>query len=159
MMALLIFRAADPSGSGEIASSSIAWMDLTAPEPERGSGHASTPATRTVRRSGQSARSSTSRSASTASAALPPPAEHARLGSLRTGSLPEPLVFGSDRSVLAAAAVPQPPKDLVTVPVIGELAQDRQAPTPVSPLPGAVAVSVAEPQISATAGASPTRGP
>ena len=159
MMALLIFRAADLSGSGEIANSSIAWMDLTAPEPERGSGHASTPATRAVRRSGQSARPSTSRSASTAPAALSSPAEHDPLGSLRNGSTPEPFVLGSERSVLADAALPQPPKNLVTVPVIDELAQDRQAPTPVSPLPGSVAVSVAEPQISATAGPSPTRGP
>jgi hypothetical protein len=43
-------------------------------------------------------------------------------------------VFGSDSSLLAAAAVPQPPKNLVTVPVIDELAQDRQAPTAASSL-------------------------
>jgi len=156
MIALLIFRAADLSGSGDIAHSSIAWMDLTAPEPERVSGHAANPATRTMPRSGQSARPSTSRPASTASA-LSPPAEHDPLGSLRAGT-PEPLMFGSDRSVVAAAAVPQPPKNLVTVPVIGELAQDRQA-EPAEMRPGSVAVSVAEPQISATAGPSPTRGP
>jgi hypothetical protein len=135
MMALLIFRAADPSGSGGIASSSLtAWVDLTAPEPERGSGHASTPATRTTRRSGPSARPSPSRSASTAPAADSPAAENGPLGSLRADSAPEPLMLGSDRAVLAAAAVPQPPKNLVTVPVIGELAHDRQAPTEASSL-------------------------
>jgi hypothetical protein len=135
MMALLIFRAADPSGSdGTVSSSIAAWMDLTAPEQERDSGHASTPATRTMRRSGPSARPSPSRSASTASAALSPPAEDGPVGSLRTGSAPEPLVLGSDSSVLAAAAVPQPPKSLLTVPVIDGLAQDRQAPTAASSL-------------------------
>src|SRR5262249_51966457 len=135
MMALLIFRAADPSGSDGTASSSIAaWMDLTASEPERDSGHASTPATRTMRRSGPSARPSPSRSASTASAALSSPAEDGPVGSLRTASVPEPLGLGSDSSVLAAAAVPQPPKSLVTVPGIDELAQDPQAPTAASSL-------------------------
>src|SRR5262249_37124014 len=165
MMALLIFRAADLSGSGGLASSSLtAWMDLTAPEPERGSGQASTPATRTMRRSGPSARpSSPSRSASTAPAADSPVAENGPLGSLRAGSAPEPLVLGQHRSVLAGAALPQPPKSLVPVPVIDELAQDRQAPTaaaslaskpstqpardaePVEMRPDPVTASVAEP--------------
>src|SRR5215468_7474808 len=106
MIALLIFRAADSSGSGGTVSSSIAtWMDLTAPEPERGSGQASTPTTR--RRSGPPARPSPSQSASTASVALSPPAENGLLGSLHAGSAPEPLAVGSDRSVLTAAVMPQ----------------------------------------------------
>jgi hypothetical protein len=177
MIALLIFRAADPSGSGGNVNSSIAaWVDLTAPEPERGTGHATT-ATRAMRRSGPSALPSPRRSASTASAAFSPPAENGPLGSLRAGSAPEVLVFGPDSSVLAAAVVPQPPKNLVTLPVIDGLAQDRQAPTPASSLavtpstppagnaepaemrPDPVSVSVAEPQISATAGASSERSP
>jgi hypothetical protein len=87
------------------------------------------------------------------------------------------LVFGPDSSVLAAAAVPQPPKNLVTVPAINEIAQDRQAPAAASSLattpnttlardaepaetrPDAVSVSVAEPQSPATAEASSERGP
>jgi hypothetical protein len=177
MIALLIFRAADPSGSGGMVNSSIAaWVDLTAPEAERGTAHASTPATRAMRRSGPSALPSPSRSASTASAALSPPAENDPLGSLRAGSAPEVLEFGSDSSALAAAVVPQPPKDLVTLPVIDGLAQDRQAPAAASSLaatpntppaggaepaamrPDPVSVSVAEPRISATAVAS-VQGP
>jgi len=135
MMALLIFRAADPSGSdGTVSSSIAAWMDLTVSGLERDSGHTSTPATRTMRRSGRSTRPSPSRSASTASAALSSPAEDGPVGSRRTASAPEPLGLGSDSSVLAAAAVPQPPKSLVTVPGIDELAQDRQAPTAASSL-------------------------
>ena len=177
MIALLIFGAAAPSGSGGIVNSSIAWVDLTAPEPERAAGRASTTAPRATRRSGPSALSSPSRSASTASAALSPPAEDGPLGSFRGGSAPEVLVFGPDSSVLAAAAVPQPPKNLVTLPVINESAQDRQAPaaasslatTPNTPLardagpaemrPDPVSVSVAEPQSPATAEASSQRSP
>jgi hypothetical protein len=178
MIALLIFGVADLSGSGGIVNSSIAaWVDLTAPEPERGTGHASTPATRAMRRSGPSALPSPSRSASTASAVFSPPAENGPLGSLRAGRAPEVLVFGSDSSVLAPAEVPQPPGNLVTLPVIDGLAQDRQAPTVASSLattpntlpsgdaepaemrPAPVSVSVAEPQISATAEASSVHGP
>ena len=158
-------------------SSIAAWVDLTAPEPERGTGHASTPATRAMatramRRPGPSALPSPSRSASTASAAISRPAE-GPLGSLRAGSAPEVLAFSSDSSVLAAAVVPQPPKNLVTLPVIAGLSQDRQAPAAASSLaatlntphagdaeaaemrpPDPVSVSVAESQISATAVAS-----
>lgn len=178
MIALLIFRVADPSGSGGIVNSSIAaWVDLTAPEPERGTGHASTPATRAMRRSGPSALPSPSRSASTASAALSRPAGIGSLGSRRAGSAPEVLVFGSDSSVLTAAVAPQPPKNLVTLPVIAGLSQDRQAPAAASSLaatpntppagdaeaaemrPDPLSVSVAESQISATAVASSVRGP
>src|SRR5215475_11307499 len=103
MIALLIFGAAASSGSGGIVSFSIAWVDLTAPEPERGAERASTTATRATRRSGPSALPSPSRSASTASAALPPPSQNSHLGSFR-GSAPEVLVFGPDSSALAAAA-------------------------------------------------------
>jgi len=177
MIALLIFGAAAPSGRGGIVNSSIAWVDLTAPEPERGAGRASITATRATRRSGPSALPSPSRSASTASVALPPPSENDHLGSFRGGSAPEVLVFGPDSSVLAAAAVPQPPKNLVTLPAINEIAQDRQAPaaasslatTPNTPLardaepaemrPDPVSVSVAEPQSPATAEASSQRSP
>src|SRR4030095_10736857 len=74
--------------------------------------------------------------------------------------------------------VPQPPKNLVTLPVIAGLSQDRQAPAAASSLaatpntphagdaeaaemrpPDPVSVSVAESQISATAVASPVQGP
>jgi hypothetical protein len=176
-IALLIFGAAAPSGSGGIVNSLIAWVDLTAPEPERGALRASTTAPRATRRSGPSALSSPSLSASTASAALSPPAEDGPLGSFRRGSAPEEPVFGPDSSVLAAAAVPQPPKNLVTLPVINEPAQDRQAPaaasslatTPNTPLardagpaemrPDPVSVSVAEPQSPAPAEASWQRSP
>jgi hypothetical protein len=131
-----------------------------------------------MRRPGPSALPSPSRSASTASAAISRPAEIGPLGSLRAGSAPEVLAFSSDSSVLAAAVVPQPPKNLVTLPVIAGLSQDRQAPAAASSLaatpntphagdaeaaemrpPDPVSVSVAESQISATAVASPVQGP
>ena len=179
MIALLIFGAADLSGSGGVVNSSITtWVDLTAPEQGGGTGHAPPPATRAMRRSGPSALPRPSRSASTASAAFSPPAENGPLGSLRTGSAPEVLVFGTDNSVPGAPAeVPQPPRNLVTLPVIDGLAQDRQAPTVASSLattpntlpagdaepaetrPAPVSVSVAEPQIAATAEASSVHGP
>src|SRR5215470_10519833 len=96
MIGLLIFGAADLSGSGGVVNSPIiTWVDLTAHEPDGGIGHASTPATRAMRRSGPSALPSPSRSASTAPAAFSPPAaENSPLGSLRAGSAPEVLVFG-----------------------------------------------------------------
>src|SRR5262249_60664107 len=70
----------------------------------------------TRKRSGPSARPSPSQSASTASLALSPPAENGLLGSLHAGSAPESLAVGSDRSILTAAAVPQPPKNITTLP-------------------------------------------
>src|SRR5438445_12444347 len=54
MIALLIFAATAPSGSGGVVNSSIAWVDLTAPEPERGAGRPSTTAPRATQRSGPS---------------------------------------------------------------------------------------------------------
>jgi hypothetical protein len=177
MIALLIFGGPDPSGRVGTANSSIAWVDLTAPEPDRGAARASNAATRAMRRSGPSSLPSPSRSPSMASAAFSSPAEKSPLGALRAGSAPEELVFGSDGSVLAAAVVPQPPKNLVTVSVIDGLAQDQQAPAsasssvavtsntapardadPAEVRSGPVSVSIAEPQNSATAEASSERG-
>src|SRR5262249_36273924 len=65
-------------------------------------------------------------------------------GSLHAGSAPESLAVGSDRSILTAAAVPQPPKNLVTLPAspAGDGKPSETQPDPVS-------VSVAESQISA----------
>src|SRR5438309_1667862 len=150
MIALLIFGAAAPSGSGGIVNSLIAWVDLTAAEPERGAVRASTTAPRATRRSGPSALSNPSRSASTASAALSPPAEDGALGSFRGGSAPEVPVFGPDSSVLAAAAVPQPPKNLVTLPVVN----DRRIPVRVLDGRFRTIVPVTEPTLRVWAEAS-----
>jgi hypothetical protein len=178
MIALLILRVADPSSSGRAVISSIAaWVDLTAPEPAGGTGHASTPVARTMRRSGPPTLPSPSRSASTASAAPSPRAENNPLGSLRPSSAPEVLALGSDSSVEAAAVMPQLPKSLVTLPIIDGLAQDGQAltaasslvatpnaapvadPEPAGVRPDPVSASVAEPQIHATSVASSAPGP
>src|SRR6266446_6434118 len=57
MIVILVFRVTDlPAGSGGATISSVSWVDLTAPEPARGTpGAASTPAAPRTRRSGSPA--------------------------------------------------------------------------------------------------------
>jgi len=124
IIAILVFRVAEPFATGGVAIPSIAaWMDLTAPEPSSGgAGHPAVRAAGISRHRHSSASPSVSRSASAASLTLPPREETSALESLRPVAQ-EVLAVDSDHSVAAATVVPQLPKSEVALPIIDEPAQ------------------------------------